>query len=436
METNQDKDGALAGKYEAAFCVFMAAAAYLWRENPAIAYPGIFYLLLALMGINLAAGFLLRRWPCKQWIAAAFIAANCATITAVLAHSGGAQSNLWVLYLLPIYTVCLLLGAREVLWITAGAIGFNAAFLAFEAGFWSAQSTFELLLKSGVFVFSAAITWKISERDRRSRTRLQADRMELKNLEELLQMQNDKLESSEKLAEVGLLSSGITHDLNNTFMVILGFIDIIRRSDSLATDLKEDVDHIERSAKLGKNILFDFRAAAKREKLVLAPCDLHGTIHSILDILKERVKQHAVEVQLQLDENLPMIPANRTHLQRLFLNIVSNAIRAMKEGGVLRIKTEALAGPRQGLGQIRVSVEDSGPGIPDEILARMFKPFSTTMKAEGGTGLGLYISSEIAKQHNGRLHAENKKEGGARLVLFLPACPATSPAEKEARHAR
>ena len=108
--------------------IFMAVLAFLGRNNPNLNYPQVLYLFTLLMVLNLSAGIALRLKPATPSLSAAFILANCGTITAILSHSGGASFNLWVLYFLPIFTVCLLLGPRETVWITAGVVAFNAVF--------------------------------------------------------------------------------------------------------------------------------------------------------------------------------------------------------------------------------------------------------------------------------------------------------------------
>ena len=161
--------------YEAGFCVFMAALAFLGKDNPSLEYPAILHLFGLLMVLNLLAGIALRRRPDAPLISTGFILANCGTITAILAHSGGASSNLWVLSLLPIFTVCLLLGSREAAAVTLGVVAFNAAFTLSEArGGWSVAA-FEILLKSGFFVFTALLAWRLVVKDRSVHAQLRSE---------------------------------------------------------------------------------------------------------------------------------------------------------------------------------------------------------------------------------------------------------------------
>lgn len=322
---------------------------------------------------------------------------------------------------MPIYTVCLLLGAREVLWITAAAVAFNITIMRFDTPLWDTVSIFTLTFKSGIFVFTAMMTWRIVDRDRSTRVKLQAERLEIKKLENMMQIKNVRLDEAEKLAEVGLMSSGVAHDLNNTFTVIVGFADLARQDASLTPETRGDIEAILKSAGLGKNIVATLTGLAKKGKLAMAPCDIQEVLRSILLVLRNTLDANKVEVRMRMGKDLPAVHASRTHLQRLFLNLISNAIKAIGSRGVLTIRSEFSDRQGRRMPQVQVYIEDNGPGIPKEILTSIFKPFSTTRAAQGGTGLGLYICSEIARQHGGRLHAENRAEGGARFILHLPA---------------
>jgi PAS domain S-box-containing protein len=163
-----DETPGWAHHYEIIFCIFLGALAYLWGGNAHLVLPQALYLLALLLGLNFAAGRCLKRWPDLEWVAALIIIANCAAVTGLLAYSGAVASNLWVLYLLPIVTACVLLRGREAFWVTAGAVAFLSAYYAFAAAFGPALY-FELGMKNGLLVFAAASVWALSRRERMSR---------------------------------------------------------------------------------------------------------------------------------------------------------------------------------------------------------------------------------------------------------------------------
>jgi signal transduction histidine kinase len=396
----------------------MAAAAFLCRENAEVVYPQILYLFLSLMALNLAASLTLKYFPQRTGLSAVFILSNCAAITGILNCSGGAQSNLWVLYLLPIYTACLLINGRDAALITTGAISFNGAFVWLQSPQFGAIEAFELAVKTGLFIFCAAVTWGMVSRQRARAAELNTERQRLERLSAALAADRERLEHAEGLDESSLLVAGLAHDLKNSFTAIAGFAKLMEDEDSLA-DLKAETRCIAKAVRAAEEHLAAFIRTGADRTPDLVPDDINEIIRSAAPVFEGLLRPAGLRLQLRLQEPLPRIDASRGHLQRLFVNLVSNAAHAMKPGGTLTITTG-----KGGLTAVKISVEDDGPGLPEAALKNMFKPYATTRKAQGGTGLGLYNCAEIARQHNGRLHAENRLEGGARFELFLPGCPA------------
>lgn len=416
--------GAAAQRYETALCVALASLAYLFRDNHFLVYPEILYMLLAVLGFNLAAGFSLRRWPAVPSLSALFILGNCAAVAAIVAHSGEAQSNLWVLYLLPIYTVCLLLGRREVIWITLGTLAFNALPLILEPEGFEPAGLFALALKSGTLTLAAVLTWGVAQGDRSSRRDLSAKRFKLETAELALSRERERAGMSERMAEVGLMSSGVTHDLNNVFAVILGYLEILRKYRTLPPEAEPDLRSIQNASLMGRRIVAGFMNHARGRGKPSALCDLHDIIGSVLGLIENDLRRQRIRVELRLADGLPKILGDPVGLERLFLNLTTNALRAMPGGGVLTVASEALSGMSGAGPGLRVSVEDTGAGIAPDMLDKLFKPFATNREEAGGTGLGLYLSDAIARQHGGMLRADNNEKGGARFTLCLPALAA------------
>lgn len=407
--TNSD---ALAHRYEAGFCIFMAALAFLGRDNPNLDYPQVLYLFILLMSLNLAAGVALRLKPTTPTIATCFILANCGTITAILAHSGGAASNLWVLYLLPIFTVCLLLGRREAVFITAGVVAFNAVFTVSEArGSWSITA-FEILLKSGFFIFTALLAWRLVSRDRSAHVQLQAESRRADHL-------TTRLERTAVLSNVALVSAGVAHDLRNAFMVIIGFSDTILADESLSADSRSGLERVRRMAKLGGEMSQQLARQGADVKFELSPDELNGIASSVTSLVKNVFLEKNARLAVSPSAEPCTIRASRAHLQRLFLNLFLNALSVSKDGGEVRLTLR-----RDGAFAV-ATVEDEGPGFSPEILPRLFGAYETTRASQGGTGLGLNLCARIAREHGGSLTAENREAGGARLILRLPLVAAS-----------
>jgi signal transduction histidine kinase len=425
MRPIQDGGRALAYKYEAVFCLFLAVMAYLGRENADLVYPAILYLVLLLLSLNFSAILSLRLWPAKKWLAALVILANCGVITGILSYSGGPESNLWVLYLLPIYTVALLLNGREVAWIAAGAVSFNTIFYAVSFEALDATTIFELCIKNGIFVFSAALTWRLASAERRSLEKLSRQREELDRLEEKTKAQAMRDEQTQKLAEVGLISASIVHDLKNPLMIIQGFADVCLKERSLDAAVRTDMERIQRTTLRCQNLVSGILEAARKEEMPHVSCEIHEIIESAVELCGSIFASSGIRIERRFTSQPLRVSGHSEQLERIFLNLMGNAAKAMPSGGTLTIRTRTERG-MEGRPRVQALVEDTGAGISDEALTKLFQPFGTTRPLEGGTGLGLYSCRDIALRHGGGLQAENLSRGGARFILSLPSEPAVN----------
>lgn len=405
--------------YEAVFCIFLAVMVYLGRENADFVYPTILYLFVLLLALNLAAIAALRCWPSREWISALVIAANCGTITAILSYSGGARSNLWVLYLLPIYTAALLLGGRETAWITAGATAFNTVICLNPSGPWRAAEAFEVCVKNGLFIFSAILTWRLASRERASSAKLLAQRRELERQTELV-------ERNEGLAQMGLSSAAIVHDLKSPLVIIRAYADLCLSERTLDPEVRTDIERIKRSTVYCAELVEGILRAAGAGAAAGRSCEIHQRLESALELSGIGHGRSRIEVVRRFAPQALRVFAPPEQLERVFLNLLGNAAKAMPSGGRLTLRTST-AGDG-GAGRVLIAVEDTGSGISDEALEKLFKPFGTTRPREGGTGLGLYLCREIALKNGGSLTAENAPSGGARFTLSLPLEGAPEPA--------
>lgn len=213
----------LAQTYETGFCIFLVILAFLCRENPHLIYPQVLCLFVLLSVLNLAAGVALRLRRFGDCVSALLVLANCGTITAILSHSGEYESNLWVLYLLPIYTACILLSSREVVWITGGAVIFNAAYHWSSAQVIDAAAYFALSLKSGLFIFAAATTCRIARKHREAREALTAQDAQLALSETSLTLFRKLIDQSNDAILIIAADTGGILDANATACRVLGY---------------------------------------------------------------------------------------------------------------------------------------------------------------------------------------------------------------------
>jgi two-component system NtrC family sensor kinase len=225
-----------------------------------------------------------------------------------------------------------------------------------------------------------------------------------------------KLQQTEKLSAMGKLVAGVAHELNNPLTSIMGYADLLQQS-SLSTTQKADLEMIVRQSQRAQRIIRDLLTFARRFELKPRLVDLNEVISDSLLLMKPQLETGQVQVKKALDFSLPPIMADPNLLEQVFINLITNAIHAlaaMPQPRQLTIKSQPM-GPR-----LRLSFADNGPGIPENIINRIFDPFYSTKQVGEGTGLGLSICFGIISQHQGRIWAENSPAGGAIFYIELP----------------
>lgn len=414
IATPPDRERSLAYGYDAVFCIFLLALAFLGRENPGWDSPRLPHWLVLLLSLNLGAGLALRRWASPPGLSAGAILANCGVIAAIVQESGGVDSRLWVLYLLPVFTASMFMAGRQVLLVAAGAVAFNGAlFISLDARP-DVTVTLDLGLRTGILALAAFFTWRGAERERGARGQIARQRGELQELLERAGRSEGRDESTRRLAEIGLVTAGVLHDLKTPLMVILGFAEVGRLSADPQT--REDFDRIKRAGLVCRDIVSQVLAVSGGARPELEPCDLRQVVLSTLHLCVSVLEKRGVAVRVCLPEDPIRIAGSPQRLGRLFMNLLTNAAQAIGRGGTLEVRGRV----EEPAGRVEIVVEDDGPGLSPQALASLFKPFSTTKVASGGSGLGLYICRQIALGHGGRLEASNRPQGGARFVLGLP----------------
>ena len=234
-----------------------------------------------------------------------------------------------------------------------------------------------------------------------------------------------KLYQWEKMASLGLLAAGVSHELNTPLGVVLS------TSDQLVRSLRERPEAQERDKRLAalcheaaqraSDIVRNLRSFSRPESAGLQPVDLHELVDSTLRLLEPGLRSRSIEVTVQRGA-IPQVTGFPALLAQAIANLCLNAVAAVDHHGWIRITTE----PRPGE-LVAVIVEDSGPGVPPEIRGRIFEPFFTTKAPGQGTGLGLSLVYTFVTQHGGRIWEEGRPGEGARFVIELPVRGAPLP---------
>jgi two-component system, NtrC family, sensor kinase len=219
---------------------------------------------------------------------------------------------------------------------------------------------------------------------------------------------------SEKLAEVGRLSAGIAHEVNNPLAVISYAAQLLLREESLPTFQRELAARIETEVDRLKTLTGSLLSFSKAKEMVKRETDLNEVLQDVLRLLGYELSRHSIGLEEAYD-TIPLIQADPNKLKQVFINLLMNAAHAMRKGGTLTVCTEAITG-----GEVEAIIADTGPGIPADLQSQIFDPFYSTKEEGEGTGLGLYICRNIVAEHEGRLLVESEEGKGTKFRLILP----------------
>jgi len=249
-------------------------------------------------------------------------------------------------------------------------------------------------------------------RDLTPQTRLEAEREELRK----------RLGQTEKLAALGQFVAGIAHELNNPLQGVLGHLELLRTTGAFPKHLRREVWTIYREADRAAKIVRNLLVFAGSRRLARRSVSVNVVIQKVLSLRAPACRAQDIEVVRHYDDRLPRVQSDPLLLHQVFLNMVMNAEHAIAATGVpgrIEVRT-SVASSGEG---IVASVRDTGTGIPEETLSRIFEPFYTTKDVGKGTGLGLAIAYGIVQDHGGQIVAANHPEGGAVFTVELPAAP-------------
>ncbi|MDO3376987.1 ATP-binding protein [Geoalkalibacter halelectricus] len=224
----------------------------------------------------------------------------------------------------------------------------------------------------------------------------------------------DQTIQSEKLAELGRLSAGIAHEINNPLSIIAYAVQLLLREEQIAPDQQELLERIDSETDRLKALtggLLSFSRGGETHKRFT---DLNETVRDVLRLVKYELTRNNIEVHEDFVE-LPLVQADSNKLKQVFINLLMNAVQAMKKDGAIHISSR-VAEP----GWVEMAFADTGPGMDAQLQKKVFEPFFTTRKEGEGTGLGLYICRNIIDDHAGRLLLESAPGQGACFRIRLP----------------
>lgn len=225
-----------------------------------------------------------------------------------------------------------------------------------------------------------------------------------------------QLTQSEKMASVGRLAAGVAHEINNPLTGVLTFSSLLLEQENLPEEAKEDLTVIVEETTRCREIIRNLLDFARETKPEITPVDINQVITRTLDIVRHQSLFQNIAIEEQLRPDLPEIPADSSQIQQVILNLILNAAAAMPDGGRLILSTNYGADRRF----VKVSVRDTGTGIPKGDLETIFDPFFTTKEQGKGTGLGLAVSYGIVQRHNGTITVTSRVGKGSTFEVNLP----------------
>lgn len=228
----------------------------------------------------------------------------------------------------------------------------------------------------------------------------------------------EKLFQSERLASLGTLLAGLSHEINNPVGTIVSRCDCLLLEGSkknYPAEIIEDIKTIKFHAKRISNLIYSLINFSKLTSDEKKECNINEIIETVLLFVDSQFKKDKIEIEKRLMFGLPKVFGNETQLQQVFLNIINNAKEALPEGGKILIETQA---PLFDERFIKVIISDNGEGIPKEKIKKIFEPFFTTKKS--GTGLGLFLCYNIIRSHGGEIEIQSEEGKGTRVIVKIP----------------
>ncbi|MGP0630043.1 ATP-binding protein [Nitrospina sp. 32_T5] len=293
---------------------------------------------------------------------------------------------------------------------------------------------------------------RAEEELKRANDKLMEANHQLKGSLQKLQIAQESIIRSEKLASIGRLAAMVCHEVLNPLNIISGHVQTLMRDqagdgtrDEHFRSMREEIFRIDK-------ILSDLLRFSRKGNMELQEVDFNEELDFVLSLLEKEMRMDCIELDRQFTEEEVYLRADPDRMRQVFLNLFNNARHAMPEGGRLTVRTEKIVReimqnrrkedmyldpesiPVRRENFFHIEIRDTGVGISRENLSKIFEPFFTTKPEEKGTGLGLSVCYTIVEQHGGFIEVESEEEKGTAVHLWLPVrsrqdSPAPVPAE-------
>jgi len=240
------------------------------------------------------------------------------------------------------------------------------------------------------------------------------------------QEMEQRLRQAQRLEAVGTLAGGIAHDFNNILTIINGYTSLLPAESEQPERVREIAETIDRASLRGSELVNQLLAFARKTDGAFASTALNHHVGEVVSMLRPALPQN-IAFELQLEEDLPEILADPGQVERVLINLATNARDAMPNGGKIIFSTDRVRGDEapahpgnEAGGYLRLRVTDNGFGMDEATLQRIFEPFFTTKPRGKGTGLGMPVVYGLMQSHNGLIDIQSEPGKGTSISLFFP----------------
>lgn len=243
-----------------------------------------------------------------------------------------------------------------------------------------------------------------------------------RNITQLKAVQ-DQLTHAQKMESVGRLAAGVAHEINTPLGIILGYAQLVLEDIGKNEQIYEDIVTIVKQTKICSRIVADLLKFSRSSQSIVTDFDINEAVKEVLGMVEHTFSLNHVVVKHEYDKTPLLMKGDKEKIKQVFINLLNNAFDSIKENGSICIKTET--GMTEN--EIKISISDTGNGIPEKNIKKIFEPFYTTKGPDKGTGLGLSVTFGIIKEHNGIIKAfspplsEKNKEYKTEFVVMLPS---------------
>ncbi len=235
----------------------------------------------------------------------------------------------------------------------------------------------------------------------------------------------DQLRHADRLATIGQLSAGVAHELNEPIGSVLGYSQLIQKHPNLPDQIKQDTEKIMKASLHAREVVKKLMLFARQTPPKKIQVNLNHVIEEGLYFLESRCVKEGIKVVRSLSQDLPEVTADPAQLTQVLVNLVVNSIQSMPKGGELTVQTKSSNG------SVLLIVKDTGVGMSENVMAKIFLPFFTTKDVGRGTGLGLAVVHGIVISHEGSIHVASKEGHGTTFEIRLPATDRANMASEE-----